>query len=118
MAGNVLRLGRRAHSDRSSAQHVFSAEDGAAGPVVKSHIPMDPTMILLSFAFAAAWTVTSAMAAHLPRNVEAVRRDAGASGVSRHDDRPGAGCGTRSRGQHAQPVSPAVLDAARCITIR
>ena len=28
-------------------------------------------MILLSFAFAAAWTVTSAMAAHLPRIVEA-----------------------------------------------
>jgi hypothetical protein len=32
---------------------------------------MDHTMILLSFAFAAAWTVTSAMAAHLPRIVEA-----------------------------------------------
>jgi hypothetical protein len=28
-------------------------------------------MVLLSFAFAAAWTVTSAMAAHLPRIVEA-----------------------------------------------
>jgi predicted MFS family arabinose efflux permease len=43
----------------------------AAGPVVKPHIPIDRTMILLSFAFAAAWTVTSAMAAHLPRIVEA-----------------------------------------------
>ena len=41
------------------------------GPVVKPHIPIDRTMILLSFAFAAAWTVTSAMAAHLPRIVEA-----------------------------------------------
>ena len=29
-------------------------------------------MVLLSFAFAAAWTVTSAMAAHLPRIVEAL----------------------------------------------
>ena len=42
-----------------------------AGPVVKPHIPIYPTMILLSFAFAAAWTVTSAMAAHPPRIVEA-----------------------------------------------
>lgn len=41
------------------------------GPAVKPHIPIDRTMILLSFAFAAAWTVTSAMAAHLPRIVEA-----------------------------------------------
>ena len=41
------------------------------GPVVKPHIRIDRTMVLLSFAFAAAWTVTSAMAAHLPRIVEA-----------------------------------------------
>ena len=41
------------------------------GPAVKPHIPIDRTMVLLSFAFAAAWTVTSAMAAHLPRIVEA-----------------------------------------------
>jgi hypothetical protein len=41
------------------------------GPVDKPHIPIDRTMVLLSFAFAAAWTVTSAMAAHLPRIVEA-----------------------------------------------
>lgn len=39
-------------------------------PVSKPHIPIDRTMVLLSFAFAAAWTVTSAMAAHLPRIVE------------------------------------------------
>lgn len=43
----------------------------SAGPVVKPHLPIDRTMVLLSFAFAAAWTVTSAMAAHLPRIVEA-----------------------------------------------
>jgi MFS family permease len=43
----------------------------AEGPVVKAHIPIDQTMVLLSLAFAAAWTVTSAMAAHLPRIVEA-----------------------------------------------
>jgi len=45
-------------------------ERRTAGPVVKPHIPIDRTMVLLSFAFAAAWTVTSAMAAHLPRIVE------------------------------------------------
>jgi MFS family permease len=43
----------------------------AEGPVTKPHIPIDRTMVLLSFAFAAAWTVTSAMAAHLPRILEA-----------------------------------------------
>lgn len=41
------------------------------GSTVKPYIPIDRTMVLLSFAFAAAWTVTSAMAAHLPRIVEA-----------------------------------------------
>ncbi|MDQ8730622.1 MFS transporter [Bradyrhizobium sp. LHD-71] len=37
---------------------------------IKPRIPIDRNMVLLSFAFAAAWTVTSAMAAHLPRLVE------------------------------------------------
>nr|VIO74387.1 hypothetical protein CI41S_43980 [Bradyrhizobium ivorense] len=44
-----------------------AASDGSAA---KPAIPIDRTMVLLSFAFAAAWTVTSAMAAHLPRIVE------------------------------------------------
>lgn len=44
---------------------------GTQGPATKPYIPIDRTMVLLSFAFAAAWTVTSAMAAHLPRIVEA-----------------------------------------------
>lgn len=47
---------------------VVSSE--AEVPTTKPHVPVDSTMILLSFAFAAAWTVTSAMAAHLPRIVE------------------------------------------------
>ncbi|HET6839262.1 MAG TPA: MFS transporter [Bradyrhizobium sp.] len=38
---------------------------------VKPHIPIDRTMILLAFTFAAAWTVTGAMAAHMPRILEA-----------------------------------------------
>ena len=44
---------------------------------VKPHIPIDRTMILLAFAFAAAWSVTGAMAAHFPRILEA----AGATSV-------------------------------------
>jgi hypothetical protein len=43
----------------------------------KPHIPVDRTMILLAFAFASAWIVTAAMAAHLPRLLEA----AGATSV-------------------------------------
>ncbi|SDS07299.1 MFS transporter [Bradyrhizobium canariense] len=38
---------------------------------IKPHIPIDRTMILLAFAFASAWSVTGAMAAHLPRILEA-----------------------------------------------
>ena len=48
-----------------------------AETAVKPHIPIDRTMALLAFAFAAAWTVTGAMAAHFPRILEA----AGASPV-------------------------------------
>jgi len=43
----------------------------AVEAAVKPHIPLDRTMILLAFVFAAAWTVTGAMAAHLPRILEA-----------------------------------------------
>ena len=43
----------------------------AAAAAIKPHIPIDRTMALLAFAFAAAWTVTGAMAAHLPRILEA-----------------------------------------------
>jgi hypothetical protein len=43
----------------------------AVEAAVKPHIPLDRTMILLAFAFAAAWTVTGAMAAHFPRILEA-----------------------------------------------
>src|SRR4051812_1944160 len=43
----------------------------AVAAAVKPHLPLDRTMILLAFAFAAAWSVTGAMAAHLPRILEA-----------------------------------------------
>jgi hypothetical protein len=41
-------------------------------PAAKPNMPIDRSMLLLAFAFAVAWTVTSAMAAHLPRLVEAL----------------------------------------------
>jgi MFS family permease len=43
----------------------------AATTAVKPHVPIDRTMILLAFTFSAAWTVTGAMAAHMPRILEA-----------------------------------------------
>ncbi len=49
----------------------------AVASAVKPHIPIDRTMVLLAFTFAAAWSVTGAMAAHFPRILEA----AGASPV-------------------------------------
>ncbi len=42
----------------------------AASDAIKPHIPIDRTMILLAFTFAAGWTVTGAMAAHMPRILE------------------------------------------------
>jgi len=49
----------------------------AVAAAVKPHIPIDRTMILLAFVFAAAWTVTGAMAAHLPRIMEAAGATSG-----------------------------------------
>ena len=43
----------------------------AVANAVKPQIPIDRTMVLLAFAFAAAWSVTGAMAAHFPRIMEA-----------------------------------------------
>jgi hypothetical protein len=43
----------------------------AVAASTKPHIVIDRTMILRAFAFAAAWSVTGAMAAHLPRILEA-----------------------------------------------
>jgi MFS family permease len=42
----------------------------AAANAIKPHVPIDRTMILLAFTFAAGWTVTGAMAAHMPRILE------------------------------------------------
>jgi hypothetical protein len=42
-----------------------------AATAIKPHIPIDRTMVLLAFAFAVAWSVTGAMAAHLPRILQA-----------------------------------------------
>jgi MFS family permease len=42
-----------------------------AESAARPHIPIDRTMALLAFAFASAWMVTGAMAAHFPRILEA-----------------------------------------------
>jgi MFS family permease len=43
----------------------------AVAASVKPRIPIDRTMVLLAFTFATAWSVTGAMAAHMPRILEA-----------------------------------------------
>jgi len=43
----------------------------AVAAAVKPQIPIDRSMILLAFIFATAWSVTGAMAAHMPRILEA-----------------------------------------------
>src|SRR4051812_10110235 len=53
---------------------MLSAVKGAKPAAAAAATPQpasDRTMILLAFAFAAAWTVTGAMAAHMPRILEA-----------------------------------------------
>jgi MFS family permease len=49
----------------------IEGEKTAVTAPTKPHIPIDRTMILLAFVFAAAWSVTGAMAAHMPRILEA-----------------------------------------------
>ena len=49
----------------------FAGAKLAAADAVKPHIPIDRSMILLAFTFAAGWTVTGAMAAHMPRILQA-----------------------------------------------
>lgn len=56
---NLLMLPRLRHATASVA------------PVAEPRIPMDRVMWLLGFAFAAGWIVSTAMAAHLPRLLEA-----------------------------------------------
>src|SRR5499426_465226 len=56
----------------TSSSVAASADDGS-----RPHIPIDRAMRVLGFAFAASWTVVTAMAVHLPRLLEA----AGASTV-------------------------------------
>ena len=50
---------------KSSSVTVASNADG------KPHIPLDKPMLVLGIAFAASWTVVTAMAVHLPRLLEA-----------------------------------------------
>jgi predicted MFS family arabinose efflux permease len=47
-----------------------TARVATAGYTAKPHIPLDRPMIVLGLAFAASWTVVTAMAVHLPRLLE------------------------------------------------
>jgi predicted MFS family arabinose efflux permease len=49
----------------------------AVGAAVKPQIAIDRTMAVLAFVFAASWAVTGAMAAHLPRILEAAGATSG-----------------------------------------
>ena len=70
----MLRMGGRAYFYWPSDALVPASEGHCAGrtpATSKVHVPIDRTMILLAIAFACAWTVTAAMAAHFPRIMEA-----------------------------------------------
>src|SRR2546423_3598457 len=54
----------------------------AVATAVKPQIAIDRTMILLAFVFAAAWTVTGAMAPHLPRVMGAAGGATAQAGVA------------------------------------
>src|ERR1700681_1126823 len=81
----------------------------AVAAAVKPHIPIDRTMILLAFTFAAGWTVTGAMAAHMPRILEAGGGGRAGGGAPRS----GAGVCAHPRSDIPQTLSSAGLDAAR-----
>jgi MFS family permease len=49
---------------------VVHGAKAAVARAIKPHIAIDRSMILLAFTFAAAWSVTGAMAAHMPRILE------------------------------------------------
>jgi predicted MFS family arabinose efflux permease len=53
-----------------SLPRAIQPADGDA-PAAKPNIPLDRAMVLIAFAMAAAWTVTAAMAVHLPRLMQA-----------------------------------------------
>jgi hypothetical protein len=55
----------------SLPQTVRASSGGRAGVPPPPPLDMDRTMWLLAFAFAAGWTISTAMAAHLPRLLEA-----------------------------------------------
>ena len=56
-------------------------------------VPLDRPMILLGFAFAAAWVVTAGMAAHFPRILEAAGASTTQADRGRRADRTGPGRG-------------------------
>ncbi|MGY3649979.1 preprotein translocase subunit SecG [Bradyrhizobium sp. LM4.3] len=85
----------------------------AAATAEKSHLPLNRTMVLLAFVFAAVWTVTGAMAVHFPRLLEGNGRDACRGDRGRRADRPRTGGRAHSRSGFSQSLPSAVVDPAR-----
>ncbi len=84
----------------------------AVATAIKPHIPIDRTMVLLAFTFAAAWTVTGAMAAHHAANPRGRGGHHAAGGGGRRAVRPGASGCAHHRGEFSQPLSSAAVDPA------
>ena len=74
-------------------------------------VPIDRAMILLGFAFAAAWIVTAGMAAHFPRILEATGASPRASHRRRRVDRAGAGRRADAGGERAGALPSAGVRA-------
>ena len=94
----------------------LKSEHRIAADTPKPHIPIDRAMVLLAFAFAAAWSVTSAMAVHLPRILEALgatQTQAIAAGALIG---PAQVAGKDCRGERAEALSSAMSARLACIT--
>ena len=84
---------------------------------VKPHIPIDRTMILLAFTFAAGWTVTGAMAAHMPRILEAGGATAVQAVAAGALIRPGTGVRAHPRSEaFSSRYHPLVSTRLACLT--
>ena len=68
---NWFLLPRPAGTMRATMTATMTGATTAARAAADKAIPIDRPMILLAFAFAAAWIVTAGMAAHFPRIIEA-----------------------------------------------
>jgi hypothetical protein len=89
--------------------------DGPSGPAAKPHIALDRNMALLAFAFAGGWTISTAMAAHLPRLLQllgSTEKEAIAAGMLIGPAQVGARLIEASLLRRAHPLASARASAA------